>query len=106
MSKIKNWRVLFATLVVLGLAFGLWMVGAGQAAPLTRALFGGPPPGMVSYQGVVYENGSPFSGAGYFKFAIVDGTGTTTYWSNDGTSSGGTSQQVRCRYLCPKGCLQ
>ena len=46
-------------------------------------------PGVVSYQGQVKVGGAPFSGTGYFKFAIVDLAGTTSYWSNDGTSSGG-----------------
>ena len=46
-------------------------------------------PTVVSYQGVVTVTGSPYSGTGYFKFAVVDAAGTTSYWSNDGTSSGG-----------------
>ncbi len=46
-------------------------------------------PTVVSYQGYVTVNGVPYTGTGYFKFAIVDGAGTTSYWSNDGTSSGG-----------------
>jgi hypothetical protein len=45
--------------------------------------------GVVSYQGRVELGGSPYSGTGYFKFAIVDASGSTTYWSNDGTSVGG-----------------
>ena len=39
-------------------------------------------PGMVNYQGRVVVNGTNFAGAGQFKFALVDGTGNTTYWSN------------------------
>jgi hypothetical protein len=46
-------------------------------------------PGMVSYQGQVSVNGHPFSGTGYFKFAIIGPPGTTSYWSNDGTSTAG-----------------
>jgi len=30
-------------------------------------------------------------GAGYFKFALVNAAGTTTYWSNDATSVAGTA---------------
>ena len=37
--------------------------------------------GVVSYQGRVELGGSPYSGSGYFKFAVVDGAGTTTLWS-------------------------
>ncbi len=47
------------------------------------------PPDVVSYQGYVTVNGSPYTGSGYFKFVITDRYGTTSYWSNDGSSSGG-----------------
>jgi hypothetical protein len=43
----------------------------------------------VSYQGQVTVGGSAYDGLGYFKFAIVDADGVTSYWSNDGTSTGG-----------------
>ncbi len=46
-------------------------------------------PEMVSYQGRVTLNGLPYNGQGYFKFAVVDASGTISYWSNDSTSSGG-----------------
>ena len=46
-------------------------------------------PQMISYQGHVNVSGVAFTGTGQFKFALVDGTGATSYWSNDGTSSGG-----------------
>lgn len=42
-------------------------------------------PNFLSYQGRVSANGQSFNGTGYFKFTIVDATGTTAYWSNDGT---------------------
>jgi len=45
-------------------------------------------PTVVSYQGRVTVGGQPFDGIGYFKFALVDSFGNTT-WSNDGTSVGG-----------------
>ena len=47
-------------------------------------------PTLISYQGLVAVGGLPYSGTGSFKFAIVDQAGTTTFWSNDGTSSGGS----------------
>jgi hypothetical protein len=31
----------------------------------------------------------PYTGDGHFKFAVVNAAGTTSYWSNDGTSTGG-----------------
>ena len=45
-------------------------------------------PGVINYQGRVVVNGTNFTGTGQFKFALVDGTGATTFWSNDGTASG------------------
>ena len=47
-------------------------------------------PTVVSYQGQVAVGGSPYDGTGYFKFAVVNAAGDTTYWSNDGTSAGGS----------------
>ena len=41
-------------------------------------------PGMINYQGKISVGGTPFTGTGYFQFAIVDGTGTITHWTNDG----------------------
>ncbi|MBK7672878.1 MAG: hypothetical protein IPJ24_16060 [bacterium] len=45
-------------------------------------------PTMVSYQGNLDVNGTPFTGNAQFKFAIM--CGTTSPWSNDGTSSNGS----------------
>jgi hypothetical protein len=42
-------------------------------------------PQILNYQGRVAVNGTNFDGTGSFQFAFVNGTGTTTYWSN-GTS--------------------
>ena len=44
---------------------------------------------IVSYQGRVLNGGSPVNGSGFFKFALVNAAGTTTFWSNDGTSAAG-----------------
>jgi hypothetical protein len=46
-------------------------------------------PTVVSYQGLVTVDGAAYSGPGYFKFAVVNPAGSTTYWSNDGSSTGG-----------------
>jgi hypothetical protein len=43
-------------------------------------------PGIINYQGRVVANGINFTGPGDFKFALVDATGSVTYWSNDGSS--------------------
>ena len=41
-------------------------------------------PTIVSYQGNIWEGDIPYNGTGYFKFAILDSTGISWYWSNDG----------------------
>jgi len=46
-------------------------------------------PTLVSFQGRVSANGSAYNGVGYFKFAVVNTAGNTSYWSNDGTSTSG-----------------
>lgn len=43
-------------------------------------------PGIINYQGRVTVDGTNFDGTGQFKFALVDGTGATTYWSNGVTT--------------------
>src|SRR4051812_44190781 len=48
-----------------------------------------PIPGVLDYQGRIDVNGTPFTGSGHFKFALVDAAGSVTYWSNDGTSVAG-----------------
>ncbi len=47
-------------------------------------------PGIISHQGKVTVSGTNYTGSGLFKFALVDAAGTNTYWSNDGSSSGGS----------------
>ena len=47
-------------------------------------------PPVLNYAGQVAVNGEAFTGNGSFKFAIVNDSGTTTYWSNDGTSLAGS----------------
>jgi hypothetical protein len=39
-------------------------------------------PGLLNYQGRVSAGGTNFDGTGQFRFALLDGTGTATYWSN------------------------
>ncbi len=47
-------------------------------------------PEVIDYHGLVKVDGVPFNGTGQFKFAIVNSAGTTSYWSNDGTSVSGS----------------
>ncbi len=46
-------------------------------------------PQLINYQGRIVVGSTNFDGAGQFKFALVNGPGTLTYWSNDGTGAGG-----------------
>lgn len=47
-------------------------------------------PPLLSFQGRVLSGNTNFSGPAQFKFALVDGPGATSFWSNDGTSAGGS----------------
>jgi hypothetical protein len=71
----------------------LWLAGLADASrsaePAAPLAPGAGAPGLVSYQGQVTVNGAAYTGAGYFKFAIVNAAGNTTYWSNDGASVNG-----------------
>src|SRR6266850_6174142 len=65
--------------------FGL-LIGAGLLAWHADAQV----PQMINYQGRVAVGGTNFSGSGQFKFALVNQDGTATFWSNNGTSVGGS----------------
>ncbi len=47
-------------------------------------------PQLINYQGRVAVGSVNFDGVGQFKFALVNTNGSTTYWSNDGTSVAGS----------------
>lgn len=47
-------------------------------------------PQLINYQGRVRVSGADFSGTGQFKFALVSSSGSTTWWSNDGSSTAGS----------------
>jgi len=51
-------------------------------------------PGIINYQGRVVDAGTNFDGTGQFEFALVNASGTTNYWSNDGTALGQPSAAV------------
>jgi hypothetical protein len=70
--------------VVAALVTVLCITGPAEAGPPARPALQSGAPTVVSYQGRVTVGSTPYDGTGYFKFAIVDKDGTTTYWSNDG----------------------
>ena len=75
MKKMQLRQTFAGALVALLLLAGVAGVAAAQ-------------PSMVSYQGQLNVGGVPFTGTANFKFAIM--CGTTSPWSNDGTSSNGS----------------
>jgi hypothetical protein len=70
--------------LALGLVTGLVLAKEALLAPAGDTV-----PTVISYQGEVLVDGEPYTGTGYFKFAVVNAFGNYSYWSNDGTSSGG-----------------
>ena len=46
-------------------------------------------PSLVNYQSSIAIGGTNYHGVGYFKFALVSSNGFETFWSNDGTGTGG-----------------
>ncbi len=50
----------------------------------SNVLQAGDIPRKMNYQGYVQEDGSAYTGTGYFLFAITDSAGTTYHWTNDG----------------------
>ena len=62
-------------------------------------------PQMINYQGRVAV-GDPavnFNGTGAFKFALVNGDGSASYWSNDGTSTEGSEPTAAVSLPVTKG---
>lgn len=62
-------------------------------------------PGILNYQGRVAVGDPPvnFEGSGAFKFALVNADGTTSYWSNDGTSTAGSQPTAAVTLTVTKG---
>lgn len=83
-GKILILAVSIGAALVLGLVTGLVLADGTPLAAADDTV-----PTVVSYQGEVLVDGEPYTGTGYFKFVIVNNVGDFTYWSNDGTSSGG-----------------
>jgi len=80
----------------------LW-VTLTRAAPGAVPLAQDAAPAVVSYQGEVRVNVDPYTGNGYFKFAVVNAAGDATYWSNDGTSTGGVEPSAAVTLAVSEG---
>ena len=60
-------------------------------------------PQLINYQGRVAVGTVNFDGTGSFKFALVNAVGTTTFWSNDGTSTAGSQPTAAVSLTVTKG---
>ena len=60
-------------------------------------------PQLINYQGRVLAGSTNFDGSGQFKFALVNTAGTTTYWSNNGTSVNGSEPNAAVTLIVTKG---
>lgn len=60
-------------------------------------------PNLITYQGRVAVGTTNFDGSGQFKFALVNGDGSTTYWSNDDTSTAGSQPTAAVSLTVTKG---
>ena len=60
-------------------------------------------PQLVNYTGRVAVGTVNFDGSGQFKFALVNSNGSTTYWSNDGTSTAGSQPTAAVTLTVIKG---
>ena len=73
------------------------------AATLPSGMLRAQVPQLVNYQGRVAVDAVNFEGAGQFKFALVNSDGTTTFWSNDGTSAAGSEPAAAVTLTVAKG---
>src|ERR1043165_1054634 len=60
-------------------------------------------PQLLNYQGRVVVGTTNFDGIGQFKFALVNSNGAVSFWSNDGTSSGGGQPSASVSLTVVKG---
>ena len=81
------------TLLMRGFALLFLVSGALQAQV----------PQIINYQGRVAVGTVNFDGSGLFKFALVNAAGTTTFWSNDGSSTAGSEPTDAVTLTVTKG---
>jgi hypothetical protein len=79
MNQTKFNLFALVTVITLVISLGVWVQVKSATQETNTSV-----PEIVSYQGNIWDGVNPYNGTGYFKFAIMDATGTTLYWSNDG----------------------
>jgi alpha-tubulin suppressor-like RCC1 family protein len=60
-------------------------------------------PQVLNHQGRIAVEGVNFNGNGQFKFALVNASGSISYWSNDGTSTAGSAPSSPVTLTVTKG---
>ncbi len=60
-------------------------------------------PQLLNHQGRIAVDGVLYQGGGQFKFALVNAGATTSYWSNDGTSTAGSEPTAAVALPVAKG---
>jgi hypothetical protein len=88
----KQQNLMNARYIVLSL--GAWLFAATACGQV---------PQMLGYQGRIQVGTNQFDGTGQFKFALVNATGSQTYWSNDGTSAAGNQPTAAVSLAVVKG---
>jgi hypothetical protein len=97
-----NTKTHIVLIIALALLGGAALVAMTQTAQGNAPLAPGGAPPVVAYQGEVQVGGMPYTGNGYFKFAIVNAT-NITYWSNNGSSTGGSEPTVAVQLAVNNG---
>jgi hypothetical protein len=98
-----NTKARIVLILALALLAVMALVAMTQAAPGNAPLSQGGAPTVVAYQGEVRVSGDPYTGNGYFKLAVVNAAGDTTYWSNDGSSTGGSEPTAAVQLAVSEG---
>ena len=98
-----NTKARYALILTLTLLAGLALVAVTWAASGNAPLAPGGSPTVVAYQGEVRVSDAPYTGDGYFKFAVVNAVGDAAYWSNDGTSTGGSEPTAAVQLAVSEG---
>jgi hypothetical protein len=79
------------------------LFGLGAVIGLLCSTLHAQVPQLINYQGRVVVGTTNFNGTGQFKFALVNANGSTTYWSNDGTSAAGSQPTNAVSLTVSKG---
>lgn len=60
-------------------------------------------PSCINYQGRIIREGTNFNGVAQFKFKLLNADGTTSCWSNDGSTGGGAEPTLAVPIAVTRG---